>query len=93
MTDIPKARAILSAAIESSDGDWDQLVDAVKEALSLMTRTCKPKRHTGHQPMTAELGREARRLRRTKYLSCAAIGAILNVDSGRVSEAINGMWH
>ena len=43
--------------------------------------------------MTQALGAEARRLHRTTNLSNGDIALQLNVDGGRVGEAINGMWH
>jgi hypothetical protein len=43
--------------------------------------------------MTQALSAEARRLHRTTNLSNGDIALQLNVDGGRVSEAINGMWH
>jgi L-serine deaminase len=94
MTDIPKARAILE---ELKTCAWTPLSplwmsDKLDEALALMTRTVRPGRRTGHQKMTAKLGRAARKMHETTNLSNAEIGRRLNIDGGRVSEAINGQW-
>lgn len=92
MTDIPKARALISGVLERARylyvQDWSDL----DEALSLMTRKVKPRRSSGNVPMTNELGDRARVLHSTTRLSNAAIGKMLKVDGGRVSEAINGDW-
>jgi hypothetical protein len=42
--------------------------------------------------MTAKMGRAARKMHETTNLSNAEIGRRLNIDGGRVSEAINGQW-
>ena len=85
------ARALLQETL-----GWeleDHVRDHITSALGLMTRVVKnPPRKSGHQPMTAELGAEARRLHRSTSLTNAEIGRKLNVDGGRVSEALNGMW-
>lgn len=90
-TNIPAARSLIERAL--SDVTHAGAREDLREALKLMTRTRKPARPTGHVRMTGELGARARRLYKTTDMSQEAIGIQLNVDSARVSEAINGMWY
>jgi hypothetical protein len=93
MTDIPKARKLLEQGYYFADS-WAQLEGAVAEALTLMTRKVRKARVSKTTvPMTAELGAEARRLHRTTDLTDAEIGHKLNINGGRVSEALNGQWY
>jgi hypothetical protein len=92
-TNIPKARRILLEAIAGDNAyDSTSMYGSIVEALGLMTRTVRPGRRTGHQKMTWKLGIAARKLHETTNLSNAEIGRRLNIDGGRVSEAINGQW-
>jgi L-serine deaminase len=91
-TNIPKARVILNGLLQAQAVTDPYVVETIKDALALMTRAVRPGRRTGHQKMTAKLGRAARKMHETTDLSNAEIGRRLNIDGGRVSEAINGQW-
>jgi predicted XRE-type DNA-binding protein len=92
MTNIPKARAILTkASAEMKMGCCVR--EAIKDALDLMTRkVSSPRVSKNTVTMTQSIGAAARRIHRTTDLTQAEIAQLLNVNPGRVNEALNGMW-
>ena len=96
MSDIPRAREILQAALqhhEQYNTAPGFLRRYIREALKLMTRK-SPAFRVEHdaKPMTNYKRKRARDMRR-KGLSLRAIAVALNTNIGRVSEAINGQPH
>lgn len=96
MSNIPEARARLQHMINCANDGYpyspQEVAKGLQGVLSLMTRKSPIRRADAQsQPMTPELAASIRAFaNRNKDMSFQAIGNRFNVNSGRVTEVLQG---